>query len=98
LSDEQKTVYDVLDYTLKDKIERYAYHPELMPFSQFEGLPLDFPLLGSAEGNQPFKTTKDYDNWLKRIDAFVIWMNTAEKNFREGMKQNVVLPKNWSLK
>ena len=98
LSDEQKTVYDVLDYTLKDKIERYAYHPELMPFSQFEGLPLDFPLLGSAEGNQPFKTTKDYDNWLKRIDAFVIWMNTAEKNFREGMKQNVVLPKKLVVK
>ena len=98
LSDEQKTVYDVLDYTLKDKIERYAYHPELMPFSQFEGLPLDFPLLGSAEGNQPFKTIKDYDNWLKRIDAFVIWMNTAEKNFREGMKQNVVLPKKLVVK
>ena len=98
LSDEQKTVYDVLDYTLKDKIERYAYHPELMPFSQFEGLPLDFPLLGSAEGNQPFKTTQDYDNWLKRIDAFVIWMNTAEKNFREGMKQNVVLPKKLVVK
>ena len=98
LSDEQKTVYDVLDYTLKDKIERYAYHPELLPFSQFEGLPLDFPLLGSAEGNQPFKTTKDYDNWLKRIDAFVIWMTTAEKNFREGMKQNVVLPKKLVVK
>lgn len=98
LSDEQKTVYDVLDYTLKDKIERYAYHPELLPFSQFEGLPLDFPLLGSAEGNQPFKTTKDYDNWLKRIDAFVIWMNTAEKNFREGMKQNVFLPKKLVVK
>ena len=98
LSDEQKTVYDVLDYTLKDKIERYAYHPELLPFSQFEGLPLDFPLLGSAEGNQPFKTTKDYENWLKRIDAFVIWMNTAEKNFREGMKQNVVLPKKLVVK
>ena len=98
LSDEQKTVYDVLDYTLKDKIERYAYHPELLPFSQFEGLPLDFPLLGSAEGNQPFKTTQDYDNWLKRIDAFVIWMTTAEKNFREGMKQNVFLPKKLVVK
>lgn len=98
LSDEDKTVYDVLDYTLKDKIERYAYHPELIPFSQFEGLPLDFPLLGSGEGNQPFKTTKDYDDFLKRIDAFVVWMNTAENNFREGIKQNVVLPKKLVVK
>ena len=93
LSNEDKIVYDVLDYTVKDKIERYAYHPELIPFSQFEGLPLDFPLLGSGEGNQPFKTTKDYDNFLKRIDAFTVWMKTAENNFREGMKQKVVLPK-----
>lgn len=98
LSDKNITVYDVLDYTLKDKIERHAYHPELIPFNQFEGLPLDFPLLGSAEGNQPFKTTKDYDNFLKRIDAFVIWMNTAENNFREGMKQNVMLPKKLVVK
>lgn len=98
LSDEDKIVYDVLDYTLKDKIERYAYHPELIPFSQFEGLPLDFPLLGSGEGNQPFKTTKDYDNFLKRIDAFTIWMKTAENNFREGMKQKVVLPKKLVIK
>lgn len=98
LSDDDKTIYDVLDFTLKDKIERYAYHPELMPFNQFEGLPLDFPLLGSAEGNQPFKTTQDYDNFLKRIDAFTVWMKTAENNFREGMKQNVVLPKKLVVK
>ena len=64
-----------------------------MPFNQFEGLPLDFPLLEVEMENQPFKTTKDYDNFLKRIDAFAVWMNTAEKNFRDGMKQNVMLPK-----
>jgi hypothetical protein len=58
LSDEQKTVYDVLDYTLKDKIERYAYHPELMPFSQFEGLPLDFPLLEVQKEINPLKQPK----------------------------------------
>jgi hypothetical protein len=52
-----KKRYDVLDYTLKDKMNDYAYHPELMPFSQFEGLPLDFPLL-SAEGNQPLRQPK----------------------------------------
>ena len=39
LSDEDKVVYDVLDFTLKDKIEAYAYHPEYIPFTQFGGLP-----------------------------------------------------------
>lgn len=89
LDDDDKTVYDVLDYTLKDKIERYAYHPEYIPFTQFGGLPLDFPLLGSGEGSQPFKTVKDYEDWLKRMEKFPEWMDTAEGNFREGIKNNL---------
>lgn len=98
LNDEDKTVYDVLDYTLKDKIERYAYHPEYIPFTQFGGLPLDFPLLGSGEGSQPFKTEKDYEDWLKRMEKFPEWMNTATENFREGIKKGIVLPKKLVVK
>jgi uncharacterized protein (DUF885 family) len=93
LSDEKKTVYDVLDYTLKDKIERYAYHPEYIPFTQFGGLPLDLPLLGSGQGSQPFKTEKDYTDWLVRARKFPLWMDTAIENFREGIAQKHTLPK-----
>lgn len=98
LNDDQKTVYDVLDYTLKDKVERYAYHPEYFPFTQFEGLPLTFPLLGSGQGNQPFKTEKDYADWLMRMEKFPEWMAAAEANFRDGMAENVVLPQKLVLK
>lgn len=98
LSDQDKTVYDVLDYTLKDKIERYAYHPEYIPFTQFSGLPLDFPLLGSGQGNQPFKTEKDYSDWLKRTENFPAWMDAAIENFREGITNQYVLPKKLVVK
>lgn len=98
LSDDEKTVYDVLDFTLKDKIEAYAYHPEYIPFNQFTGLPLSFPLFGSGEGNQPFKTTKDYDNWLKRMEKFPEWMDAATANFKEGVSNKIVLPKKLVLK
>ena len=93
LPDNQKVIYDVLDFTLKDKIERHAYHPEHIPFNQFEGLPLDFPLLGSGQGSQPFKTEKDYENWLRRMEKFPEWMNKAIENFRLGIEKKVVLPK-----
>lgn len=93
LSDNDKIIYDVLDFTLKDKIEAYAYHPEYIPFTQFSGLPLTFPLLGSGEGSQPFKTTTDYDNWLKRMEKFPAWMEAATINFKEGMANKFVLPK-----
>lgn len=98
LSDDKKVVFDVLDYEIKDKIEGFAYHPELIPFTQFGGLPLDFPLLGSGAGNQPFKTQKDYDNWLKRIDLFSVWMDSAQSNFQQGMKTGFVLPKKLVVK
>lgn len=93
LDDQKKTTYDVLDFTLKDKIERYAYHPEYIPFSQFEGLPLDFPVLGSGQGAQPFKTYQDYKNWLSRMEKFPEWMEAAQANFRKGMATGFVLPK-----
>ncbi|UQB68159.1 DUF885 domain-containing protein [Epilithonimonas zeae] len=98
LGNDQKVVFDVLEYTLIDKQERYAYHPEYIPFTQFDGLPLTFPMLGSGSGIQPFKTEKDYDNWLKRVDEFPLWMDSAIENFRLGIKNNVVLPKSLVLK
>ena len=98
LTDDKKVIYDVLDYTLEDKQERYAYHPEYIPFTQFSGLPLDFPLLGSGEGSQPFSTEKDYENWAKRMDQFPIWMDAAIANFKQGMANGVVLPKSLVLK
>lgn len=98
LSDEDKVVYDVLDYTLKDKIEAYAYHPEYIPFTQFGGLPLNFPLYGSGQGSQPFKTEKDYSDWLKRMEKFPEWMDAATENFREGINNKIVLPKKLIVK
>lgn len=98
LPDDKKVIYDVLDYTLQDKIERYAYHPEYIPFTQFDGLPLQFPMLGSGNSIQPFNTEKDYSDWLKRADKFPLWMDTAMENFRTGMKQRYVLPQKLVLK
>lgn len=66
--------------------------PYVIPFTQFGGLPLTLPQYGSGEGNQPFKTVKDYDDWLKRVSGFPAWADTAVANLRRGMKTGVVLP------
>ena len=93
LSNDKKVIYDVLKYKLENDKAQFDYNPQLIPFTQFGGLPLEFPLLGSGEGSQPFKTVKDYENWLERMSQFPIWMDAAIVNFREGMDKNVVLPK-----
>lgn len=98
LSDDDKVVYDALKYILIDKRDYYLYRPELIPFTQFDGLPLQFPLLGSGQGSQPFKTVKDYENWIQRMEGFPVWMAQAKKNFEEGVKIKMVLPKVLVLK
>jgi uncharacterized protein (DUF885 family) len=55
-------------------------------------------LLGSGTGAQPFKTVKDYENWLKRISQFTIWVDTAIGNFNKGIVASIELPKALVLK
>ncbi|MFL5742657.1 MAG: DUF885 domain-containing protein [Flavisolibacter sp.] len=63
-----------------------------MPFNQFEGVPISLGQLGSGAGSQPFKTVRDYDNWLKRASSFGPWCDSAIVYFRKGIAANTVLP------
>lgn len=64
-----------------------------IPFDQFNGVPLEFGQMGSGKGIQPFKTVKDYDNWLKRATAFSAWSDSAIVAFKKGIAVNYMLPK-----
>ncbi|MCC6509314.1 MAG: DUF885 domain-containing protein, partial [Pirellulaceae bacterium] len=92
-SDALQLAADILEYELNVRLEGMQHKFERIPWNQFDGLPLSFGQLGSGQGNQPFKSVKDYDAWLKRIDAFAIWMNVAIDQFRQGMTDGYVLPK-----
>lgn len=98
LSDEDKISYDILKREMALQLEQYPFHQEEMPFNQFTGNTLAFGQLGSGEGAQPFKTVKDYDDWLKRVSAFAVWGDTAIAAFRQGMATNRILPKSLVVK
>ncbi len=51
-----------------------------------------FAQLGSGKGAHPFRTTRDYDNFLARMDGFVVWVDQAINNLRAGVTKGVVLP------
>ena len=42
---------------------------------------------------QPFKTVKDYNDWLSRLDDYIIWLSSAEDRMKEGIVNGYVLPK-----
>ena len=98
LSDNDKMSVDILNWDLDRALDALKFPDNLMPFSQFGGMHLTLGQLGSGESMQPFKTTKDYDNWLKRISNLPAWADAAITNMRVGVQKGWVLPKSLSVK
>jgi len=65
----------------------------MLPINQAGSLLTTMAALGSGTNAQPFATTQDYDNWLKRLDGMVTWMDQAIVNMREGAARGVVQPR-----
>lgn len=93
LAPEEQLSYGLFRYEMNMSIEGLKYPTHYMPINQFWSFTLDLPLLGSGQGNQPFKTVKDYDNFLKRLEVFPAWTDTAIVNMRKGIAAGWVLPK-----
>ena len=94
LNSNDQASYDIFTYEMKMNLEALTYDAAWqIPFQQFWGLPITMGQSGGGESVQPFKTVKDYDDWLKRITAFATWSDTAIANFKTGMATGNVLPK-----
>jgi uncharacterized protein (DUF885 family) len=52
-----------------------------------------FVQLGSGSSLHPFKTVKNYDDFLSRADDMLTNMDLAIENMKEGMRAGVVQPK-----
>ena len=90
--------YRIFKYEMQMGLEGLKYPTHYLPITQFWSFTLDLPQLGSGTGNQPFKTVKDYDNWLKRLSVFPTWVDTAIFNMRKGIAAGWVLPRTLVLK
>ena len=65
----------------------------LLPVKQIFSFTLFFSQLATGQSIQPFATVRDYENWLRRVDGYVTWLDTAQRNLREGIALGVVWPK-----
>ncbi|HMJ70461.1 MAG TPA: DUF885 domain-containing protein [Cyclobacteriaceae bacterium] len=98
LDDDDKLSYDLLAYQCNVSLEGLKFKDYLTPITQIQSMPLQVAQLASGTGNQPFKTVKDYDNWLSRLNGFVVWCDTAMANMKKGMEQGYVIPKVLAIK
>ncbi len=98
MNDNDKLSYRLFKYEMEMNIEGFKYPSHYLPINQFWALTLDMPQLGSGQGNQPFKSVKDYDNFLQRLSVLPAWADTAIYNMRKGIVAGWVLPKTLVVK
>jgi uncharacterized protein (DUF885 family) len=92
LRGEQLTTYEAFKQQRELNIGGYRYPSELLPIDPFASLPDEFARLGSGRGAHLFRTTRDYENFLARMDGFVAWVDQAINNLRAGVSKKLVLP------
>ena len=93
LSDSEKMSKAVLTWDCDINLERLNFREDLTPINQMWTMNLMFGQLASGAGAQPFETVEDYNNWLKRVDSYLEWMNSTEERMKEGIDVGHVLPK-----
>jgi uncharacterized protein (DUF885 family) len=93
LGPQERLSYDVFKSARELEIEGLRFPGYLMPLNQFYSVPNTFVQLGSGSGLQPFKTVKDYDDFLKRVDGLVAWTDQAIANMREGVAKGYSVPR-----
>ena len=92
LNENDQISYDIFRREMEISLEGLQYQDHFIPFNQFWGLPLTMGQLGGGKGIQPFKTVKDYKDWLARVVRFSSWSDSAIVYFRKGMAAGFVLP------
>ncbi len=93
LAPEDRISYEIFLHERTREKESERFPDYLLPLSQTGGLTTLMPALGSGTNAQPFATVQDYENWLKRLDGFVAYMDQSIVNMREGVAKGVVQPR-----
>ena len=94
LAESQRVTHGIFAFRLETCVEGYTFPWHLLPVNQVgSAWPSRFPIVGSGRGNHPFKTPRNYEDFLGRVDGFVVWMDTAIANMREGAARGITQPR-----
>jgi uncharacterized protein (DUF885 family) len=80
----------LLIHNLRDNVEDIGNQEWEMPVTQISGIHLNAAQLPSL---LPFATTKDYDDYAKRLRGFPKQMDDTIANMRKGMRDRLMPPK-----
>jgi len=93
LSGQDLLTYKIFKRDREESLQSLRFNDHYIPINQMRGMHNFYALLGSGQSAQPFKTEKDYRNFIKRSEGFAKWMDSVVLAMREGIQKDVVLPK-----
>ena len=85
--------YEAFKLTREESIAGQQFPGELQLVHHFFSVPNFFVQLGSGASIHPFKTVKNYDDFLSRIDDYVVLNDQMIENMKIGMQKGIVLPR-----
>ena len=85
--------YDLFRINREQSREGNQFPFHLQPINQFYSITNFFVQLGSGTSAHPFKTVKDYDDFLSRADDYSEITDTIIANMKEGMQKGVTQPR-----
>ncbi|HEX6890134.1 MAG TPA: DUF885 domain-containing protein [Chryseolinea sp.] len=93
LTEADQMNYDIILWECDIALESLKFKDYLMPINQFSATHLFVGQMASGKSIHPFKTVKDYDNWLSRAAQYEAWCDSAIVNMKKGVAQGYVIPK-----
>jgi len=93
LTEADQLNYDIVLWECDIALESLKFKDYLTPINQFSATHLFVGQMASGQSIHPFKTVKDYDNWLSRATQYEAWCDSAIANMKKGVAQGYVIPK-----
>jgi uncharacterized protein (DUF885 family) len=93
LAPKDRVSYSMLKLDLEQNLAGERFPDWMQPISQIGGMPNFLAQMGTGQSIQPFKTTKDYDDWLKRLAKSPPIFDGTIANMRAGLKAGVTQPR-----
>jgi uncharacterized protein (DUF885 family) len=90
LSEQDKLSKDLMVRTLVEQQAEAVFKPWELPVNQFYGIQVDLPAL---QGICPFKTVKDYDDYIVRMRAVPVAFNQTIEDLQAGVDDKRTPPR-----
>jgi len=93
LDTRSRLTYEVLLYECQLTLQSSNYPGLLLPIDQTQSIASVMAGFGTGKSAQPFRTVKDYEDFIKRCRSTVDWINQSIVSLREGLERGITQPR-----